>query len=363
MLNKFIFPAFLSLVLTSTSVFALTCANDYGGTQGCASNTTAAGDCETLGYSTQNTADCEHYLYCPFDKAYKRCVAIAENNTCTYQYTIAEYPNVKEIGKNDSCTRDGATYYRDICPGISLSKCQSQGGTLKNICYAYNGAQYGTCDIASDACTYQYSIAQYPNVKQVAQNASCVRDGVTYYRDICPGISSSECSAQGGVLSNVCYTYNGNQYGNCSKPISRNYKLNLKLSPSANGNTGGDCMKCVMADWQLIIGFKDPATNELVSSATYTATCSEVIDLHRKFPKTVTVNFDKPLIDGKQYRVVVVQHYGTAKGRISAGFDRISVNGQDFQSMIDDLATGALLTTQSRFLPEVNVDADLCGHM
>ena len=60
-------------LLSASSALALTCANDYGSSAGCASNTTAAGDCTTLGYSKDNVDGCEHYLYCPFDTSYKRC--------------------------------------------------------------------------------------------------------------------------------------------------------------------------------------------------------------------------------------------------------------------------------------------------
>ena len=65
-------------LLSTTSAFALSCINDYGGSSSCANNTQAAGDCETLGYSKDNVSGCEHYLYCPFDISYKRCVSMPE---------------------------------------------------------------------------------------------------------------------------------------------------------------------------------------------------------------------------------------------------------------------------------------------
>lgn len=74
MFYKLSLSVFFSVMLAATSVLALTCANDYSGSKSCAFNVTAAGDCQTLGYSTQNVDGCEHYLYCPFDKAYKKCV-------------------------------------------------------------------------------------------------------------------------------------------------------------------------------------------------------------------------------------------------------------------------------------------------
>ena len=63
----------VSGLVIAGSANALTCINDYGGTSSC-TNANPAGDCTTLGYSKDNVSGCEHYLYCPFDTAYKRCV-------------------------------------------------------------------------------------------------------------------------------------------------------------------------------------------------------------------------------------------------------------------------------------------------
>ncbi len=81
MSRNFKFFAYLALFLFSANfAFALTCRNDYSGTSGCADNKTPAGNCETLGYSTANVANCRHYIYCPFDTSYKRCTAISNNS-------------------------------------------------------------------------------------------------------------------------------------------------------------------------------------------------------------------------------------------------------------------------------------------
>ena len=85
---KFSFGAVLALALfASANVFALTCKNDYSSASGCAENTNAAGDCSTLGYTKNNTANCSHYIYCPFDSSYKRCTDcnagyVLQNDTC-----------------------------------------------------------------------------------------------------------------------------------------------------------------------------------------------------------------------------------------------------------------------------------------
>ena len=73
-------------LLSASSALALTCANDYGSSAGCASNTTAAGDCATLGFSQDNVDGCEHYLYCPFDTSYKRCVASEKIDCSDYPF-------------------------------------------------------------------------------------------------------------------------------------------------------------------------------------------------------------------------------------------------------------------------------------
>lgn len=78
---KFSF-CFCSALLLSSSALATTCLNDYSGDgQGCAKISTAAGDCSTLGYSTEDDSSCTKWLYCPFDSSYKRCLKKA-NDGC-----------------------------------------------------------------------------------------------------------------------------------------------------------------------------------------------------------------------------------------------------------------------------------------
>ncbi len=86
-------------LLSTTSAFALTCINDYGGTSSC-TNANPAGDCETLGYSKDNVSGCEHYLYCPFDTAYKRCVSEI-TWTCPDGYSD-ELTSVNQCGTSGS---------------------------------------------------------------------------------------------------------------------------------------------------------------------------------------------------------------------------------------------------------------------
>ncbi|MBQ7304169.1 MAG: hypothetical protein IJW75_04560 [Alphaproteobacteria bacterium] len=77
-----------------------------------------------------------------FDATKGECVS-----TCTYKYDIAHYPNVKRTDLNDSCVRDGVTYYRDICDGVKFDSCSSNQ-CFNETCKAYNGNGYGTCTAA-----------------------------------------------------------------------------------------------------------------------------------------------------------------------------------------------------------------------
>ncbi len=58
-----------------TPAMALTCLDEYSGEASCANSDTTAGDCKSLGYSTNDVDGCVQYLKCPFDTSYKRCVA------------------------------------------------------------------------------------------------------------------------------------------------------------------------------------------------------------------------------------------------------------------------------------------------
>ena len=133
---KFSFWAVLGAVLLcSANVFALTCKNDYSSASGCASNANAAGDCTTLGYATADVSGCSHYIYCPFDTAYKRCTNAVETACATGTYkTKSEC----ETANPDAwkCTLNSAGCYEPktltkICPiGTYQTKeeCEKSGG-------------------------------------------------------------------------------------------------------------------------------------------------------------------------------------------------------------------------------------------
>ena len=120
MSRNFKFLINLALFLFSANfAFALTCRNDYSGSSGCAGNNTPAGNCETLGYSTANVANCDHYIYCPFDTSYKRCTTLKNSSDCS-DYPLTECP---DNGICEDCP-DDSSYKK-------LTDCES-GYTLNS---------------------------------------------------------------------------------------------------------------------------------------------------------------------------------------------------------------------------------------
>lgn len=140
-------------MLYASPAMALSCNNDYGGATGCAGNAQAAGDCRTLGYSTESVDGCPHYLYCPFDTSYKRCIASAEQDCSSY--TLSSCPsnavscsacgNGTDVKyKADSCKtgwslQNGNCAVSD-CSGFDLASCPD--GAVCSSCVAGNSTKY-----------------------------------------------------------------------------------------------------------------------------------------------------------------------------------------------------------------------------
>ena len=112
-----------SSLLFSTSAFALTCLNDYSGPTGCANNVNAAGDCTTLGYSKDDVDGCKHYLYCPFDISYKRCVDSKKSCEDGYAQIVADCETAASSGSTPSI-RPG---FVDVTTGSTF---HAEGWTL-----------------------------------------------------------------------------------------------------------------------------------------------------------------------------------------------------------------------------------------
>lgn len=166
----FIFTAFPS--------WALTCRNDYAGSAGCAGNSSAAGNCETLGFSTADEPNCKHYLYCPFDLSYKRCVAIGID--CS-DYPLTSCPAA--ASKCEECGDSGEIKYKVIT-------CKT-GYTLAN----------DTCEAAD--CPLGYSTS-YQSISDCGSSGS---QGWTYSSN---GYSASKrcgkCTAK-ACLSGTSLNY------------------------------------------------------------------------------------------------------------------------------------------------------------
>lgn len=113
-MHKFSF-CFCSALFATTSAFALTCLNDYSGNgKGCANIAEAAGDCTTLGYSTENVSGCVKWLKCPFDPTYRRCVKTGDGTTCneTSEFAVCQTIDTCKKESSDNCyhCEDGFEY-------------------------------------------------------------------------------------------------------------------------------------------------------------------------------------------------------------------------------------------------------------
>lgn len=180
----------LLLFLSTNNASALTRKNDYAGSASCANNATTAGDCETLGYSTDNEANCEHYLYCPFNPSYKRCASktadVPETNCTT--------------GALNPVCETGFSPYK-IGETSDLKMClECQPAT----CTAYN-ANYKTASEYMSSSTFPLfivktaSLVTSPTEKQPQACYTSCNSGITLKK-----VSSSNCS-----IGDVVVMFNG----------------------------------------------------------------------------------------------------------------------------------------------------------
>ncbi len=195
------FIAFLLMICAAAPASALTCKNDYDGASGCASNTTAAGDCTTLGFSKEDTSGCSHYIYCPFDPSYKRCV----NNTATEPSTCpAGYgKTVNDCGRwsmgwtlgtlnSSGCGK----CIKKSCPSGSATTAAgcASGVITSEIAYAYSGDDfcYNCQPVSTPTCSsgYATSVSGCPDnrlyvldtsQKDAAGCYKCVMKTCSYY--------------------------------------------------------------------------------------------------------------------------------------------------------------------------------------
>ena len=175
MMKRYLFPALLfAIMLHTASAFALTCKNDYAGASGCAANATSAGDCATIGYSKTEDPDCGHYVLCPFDSTYKRCVS----KKCT-NYTLSACP------KNGICV-----------------SCQS----AETVTYALAGCKSGFAVGPNNTCVTSYSSCEAAGYFSDNTNMDCAGDTVIYITGSNPVKCFIGCECASGYVdvNGVC---------------------------------------------------------------------------------------------------------------------------------------------------------------
>ena len=173
----------LLLTVYSAPVEALTCVKDYGSTESCLENPNPAGDCSTLGYSTTDVDGCEHYLYCPFNTTYKKCVAGGNELNCaelgfTSEDKSAWYSNIITCPNDNTLTACvGQCVYSDIC----VDKTDEATASMPS---AYAELKYENCTACGQTniivtgwdCESGYGRAEYNTI-------SCLICGRSYIKD------------------------------------------------------------------------------------------------------------------------------------------------------------------------------------
>lgn len=233
------------LIFAAAPSWALTCKNDYAGSAGCAGNSSAAGDCETLGFSKTDQSGCEHYLYCPFDRSYKRCVTVsAAAEGCPSGFS-ASRPNV------ESCGSGGATNYSfdsvtladgSICGKCIMKSCAQKGFNIT----VGNQDDSEFSQNYEDACPYG-SICEYcsegpgdHDIIYYAKITGC-NSGFTYYPSARNPANRclSKCEV-GDKLYEMWDSWQGTQKYVCSssKPTRNGYaEIGVVALYSYNGGT------------------------------------------------------------------------------------------------------------------------------
>ena len=192
-------------LLSTTSAFALTCVNDYGGTASCASSSSKAGDCETLGFSKDSVANCEHYIYCPFDTNYKRCVSF----DCT-GYTLFSCPT---NGYCNSCKAGGYTYY--TLDGCNNGYVKSDNSCTANPCTGYHLSSCPTgatsCSNCLSGTTTKYKVNGCKNGYTASGNTCVAAACSGYTLSSCPSSATSCSTCLSGTTTK--YKVNGCKNG------------------------------------------------------------------------------------------------------------------------------------------------------
>ena len=127
----------LFLMFVATPAMANTANIACGDSKDCNDKSVAAQKCTDLGYSLNKVENCEHYLKCPFDKDYQKCVKYPKIScqSLGFTKTTACNSNQKQLTCTDS---DGSVKYQCL-DEKSAENCEAKGFTLST------GVQWG-CD-------------------------------------------------------------------------------------------------------------------------------------------------------------------------------------------------------------------------
>ena len=234
MMKRYLFPALLfAIMLHTASAFALTCKNDYAGASGCAANATSAGDCATIGYSKTEDPDCGHYVLCPFDSTYKRCVskkctnytlsACPENGICvscqsaeTVTYALAGCKSGFAVGPNNTCVTsysscEAAGHFSDntnrVCAGDTVIYIT---GSNPVKCFTGCECASGYVDV-SGVCIKTYATCEDAGYHTIGTGASCASEASIYTSDTDASQTATCCT----VETKCPDTYVKDIAGNC----------------------------------------------------------------------------------------------------------------------------------------------------
>ena len=234
MMKRYLFPALLfAIMLHTASAFALTCKNDYAGASGCAANATSAGDCATIGYSKTEDPDCGHYVLCPFDSTYKRCVskkctnytlsACPENGICvscqsaeTVTYALAGCKSGFAVGPNNTCVTsysscEAAGHFSDntnrVCAGDTVIYIT---GSNPVKCFTGCECASGYVDV-SGVCIKTYATCEDAGYHTIGTGATCASEASIYTSDTDASQTATCCT----VETKCPDTYVKDIAGNC----------------------------------------------------------------------------------------------------------------------------------------------------
>ena len=139
-----VFMFSLFVAFSAHSALALTCKS---GTADCSKN--QASDCTALGYTSDNVANCKHYLYCPFNTNYKACIAVTDSGT--------------------ECESKG----------YSTNKPTETGYLCKDVTVALNGVNKTCYDCVT--CKDEFLITS-KTCQQICENFSIDDQSYSYYK-------------------------------------------------------------------------------------------------------------------------------------------------------------------------------------